>query len=103
LLRRGRHCQPQGRGARQRNDEGRLRPRRATLSLCGLGFLDETEVADIPITHRPPPPAPNAMLQHELPPAEQRGGGDRPVRRRPTRGRGGSIPGGYGARGGHAR
>jgi hypothetical protein len=23
--------------------------RRATLSLCGLGFLDETEVADIPI------------------------------------------------------
>jgi hypothetical protein len=38
--------------------------RRATLSLCGLGFLDETEVADVPITHRrPPPPAPNAMLQ----------------------------------------
>jgi hypothetical protein len=40
--------------------------RRATLSLCGLGFLDETEVADIPIAHRrPPPPAPNAMLQHD--------------------------------------
>jgi hypothetical protein len=41
--------------------------RRATLSLCGLGFvLDETEVADIPITHRrPPAPAPNAMLQHD--------------------------------------
>jgi hypothetical protein len=40
--------------------------RRATLSLCGLGFLDETEVADVPITHRrPPPPAPNAMLQHD--------------------------------------
>lgn len=40
--------------------------RRATLSLCGLGFLDETEVADIPITYRhPPPPAPNAMLQHD--------------------------------------
>jgi hypothetical protein len=40
--------------------------RRATLSLCGLGFLDETEVADIPMTHRrPPPPAPNAMLQHD--------------------------------------
>jgi hypothetical protein len=37
--------------------------RRATLSLCGLGFLDETEIADIPITHRrPPPPAPNVML-----------------------------------------
>jgi hypothetical protein len=50
--------------------------RRATLSLCGLGFLDETEVADVPVTHRrPPPPAPNAMLQHDpetgevLPPA----------------------------------
>jgi hypothetical protein len=40
--------------------------RRATLSLCGLGFLDETEVADVPVTHRrPPPPAPNAMLQHD--------------------------------------
>jgi hypothetical protein len=40
--------------------------RRATLSLCGLGFLDETEVADIPITHRrPPAPAPNAMLQYD--------------------------------------
>ena len=40
--------------------------RRATLSLCGLGFLDETEVADIPVAHRrPPPPAPNAMLQHD--------------------------------------
>jgi hypothetical protein len=37
--------------------------RRATLSLCGLGFLDETEVADIPIAHRrPPPPAPHAMI-----------------------------------------
>jgi hypothetical protein len=37
--------------------------RRATLSLCGLGFLDETEIADIPITHRrPPQPAPNAMI-----------------------------------------
>jgi hypothetical protein len=37
--------------------------RRATLSLCGLGFLDETEVSDIPITHRrPPAPAPNAMI-----------------------------------------
>jgi hypothetical protein len=37
--------------------------RRATLSLCGLGWLDETEVADIPVQHRrPPPPAPNAML-----------------------------------------
>jgi hypothetical protein len=38
--------------------------RRATLSICGLGFvLDETEIADIPITHRtPPPPAPNVML-----------------------------------------
>jgi hypothetical protein len=40
--------------------------RRATLSLCGLGILDETEITDIPITHRrPPPPAPNAMLQFD--------------------------------------
>lgn len=37
--------------------------RRATLSLCGLGFLDETEVADIPVAHRRPlPPAPNPMI-----------------------------------------
>lgn len=52
--------------------------RRATLSLCGLGFLDETEVADIPIAHRrPPQPAPNAMVTHdpetgEVPPPEVR-------------------------------
>lgn len=42
--------------------------RRATLSLCGLGFLDETEIADIPIAHRrPPPPAPNAMISEHDP------------------------------------
>lgn len=40
--------------------------RRATLSLCGLGFLDETEVADIPVAHRRPPlPAPNPMIDPE--------------------------------------
>lgn len=37
--------------------------RRATLSICGLGWLDETEVADIPASaKRPAPPAPNVML-----------------------------------------
>lgn len=39
--------------------------RRATLSICGLGWLDETELADIPVMahRRPPPPAPNAMIE----------------------------------------
>lgn len=38
--------------------------RRATLSICGLGWLDETEVQDIPaIAKRPSRPAPNVMLQ----------------------------------------
>ena len=37
--------------------------RRATMSICGLGWLDETEVADIPASaKRPAPPAPNVML-----------------------------------------
>ena len=36
--------------------------RRVTLSISGLGFLDEMEVADVPTARRPPPPAPNAML-----------------------------------------
>jgi hypothetical protein len=37
--------------------------RRATLSICGLGWLDETEVADIPAqAKRPAAPAPNVML-----------------------------------------
>jgi hypothetical protein len=40
--------------------------RRATLSICGLGWLDENEIADIPVAahRRPPSPAPNVML-HE--------------------------------------
>jgi hypothetical protein len=38
--------------------------RRATLSICGLGWLDETEIADIHASaKRPSPPAPNVMLQ----------------------------------------
>jgi hypothetical protein len=42
--------------------------RRATLSICGLGWLDETEIDDIPAAaKRPPKPAPNVMLQ-PLPP-----------------------------------
>lgn len=36
--------------------------RRVTLSISGLGFLDETEVEDIPRTIRRPVPASNPML-----------------------------------------
>ena len=36
--------------------------RRATLSICGLGWLDETEVEDIPSRAKRPIAAPNAML-----------------------------------------
>jgi hypothetical protein len=37
--------------------------RRATLSICGLGWLDETEIEEIPASaKRPGPPAPNVML-----------------------------------------
>jgi hypothetical protein len=37
--------------------------RRATLSICGLGWLDETEIADIPASaKRPAPPQPNVMI-----------------------------------------
>lgn len=37
--------------------------RRATLSICGLGWLDETEIADIPAgAKRPAPPSPSVML-----------------------------------------
>jgi hypothetical protein len=35
--------------------------RRATLSICGLGWLDETEVESIPGAKKPPAPAPNPM------------------------------------------
>jgi hypothetical protein len=35
--------------------------RRATLSICGLGWLDETEVDSIPGAKKPPAPAPNVM------------------------------------------
>jgi hypothetical protein len=36
--------------------------RRATLSICGLGWLDETEIADIPASAKKPVAAPNVML-----------------------------------------
>ena len=36
--------------------------RRVTLSISGLGFLDETEVESIPGAKTPPAPAPNVML-----------------------------------------
>jgi len=40
--------------------------RRVTLSISGLGFLDETEVEDIPDSAKrePPQPAPNVMAGH---------------------------------------
>lgn len=37
--------------------------RRVTLSISGLGFLDETEVEDIPGTKKPAMPAANVMLE----------------------------------------
>jgi hypothetical protein len=37
--------------------------RRATLSICGLGWLDESEVDIIPGAKKPPAPAPNAMKE----------------------------------------
>lgn len=44
--------------------------RRVTLSISGLGFLDETEIEDIPASaKRPPPPAANVML----PPHDEHG------------------------------
>jgi hypothetical protein len=39
--------------------------RRATLSICGLGWLDETEVADIPASAKRPVAAPNLMVAHD--------------------------------------
>jgi hypothetical protein len=40
--------------------------RRVTLSISGLGFLDETEVEDMPAAaRRPTAPAPNVMLPHD--------------------------------------
>jgi hypothetical protein len=57
--------------------------RRATLSICGLGWLDETEVEDIPASaKRPAPPAKNVMLPlhdpntGEIEPASQHNSGD---------------------------
>ena len=42
--------------------------RRATLSICGLGWLDETEVEDIPF--RPPPPAGRRQNPHTTKPED---------------------------------
>src|SRR5207342_2343561 len=44
--------------------------RRVTLSICGLGLLDETEVADIPVQaqHIPRPPKPLPRPEPEPPP-----------------------------------
>lgn len=39
--------------------------RRVTLSICGLGWLDETEVETIPGARKPKEPAPNAMIPHD--------------------------------------
>jgi hypothetical protein len=54
--------------------------RRVTLSISGLGFLDESEVDSVPSARRPPAPAPNVMepphdpetgeiIEEESPPA----------------------------------
>lgn len=42
--------------------------RRATLSICGLGWLDETEAEDIPAARRQTQPTPSVMI--EPPPDE---------------------------------
>ena len=39
--------------------------RRATLSLCGLGFLDETEIETIPEKAKRPPPDELDTLNHK--------------------------------------
>ena len=36
--------------------------RRATLSICGLGWLDETEIESIPASAKRPAPAPNVLV-----------------------------------------
>src|SRR5262249_38485339 len=41
--------------------------RRVTLSICGLGFLDETAVDDIPSANRAPRARPNVMLDRPEP------------------------------------
>src|SRR5262249_30810458 len=43
--------------------------RRVTLSICGLGFPDETEVEDIPGAHAPKPPADNVIQEPSPGPA----------------------------------
>jgi hypothetical protein len=43
--------------------------RRATLSICGLGMLDETEIDTIPGARTPPMPGPNRIMAPEPPPA----------------------------------
>ena len=57
--------------------------RRATLSICGLGWLDETEVESIPGARKPPAAAPNAIeLPHDPETGEITGGdgaGGRPI------------------------
>src|SRR6185503_17526970 len=35
------------------------------LSICGLGWLDETEVETIPGARKPREPAPNVMVAHD--------------------------------------
>lgn len=45
--------------------------RRATLSLCGLGFLDETEVEDIPAAAKRPAPVAAPAIAAPLPPHDE--------------------------------
>jgi|SRR5580765_2144476 hypothetical protein len=68
--------------------------RRVSLSVCGLGWLDELEIDDLPVMahRRPPPPAPNAMVTHDPetgevpPPSPNRAAADQaaPPDERPT-------------------
>ena len=41
--------------------------RRVTLSICGLGFMDETEVADVPEATTEQPLPSNIVEPHEIP------------------------------------
>ena len=41
--------------------------RRVTLSICGLGFMDESEVADVPEATTEQPLPSNIVEPHEIP------------------------------------
>lgn len=53
--------------------------RRVTLSICGLGFLDETEVDDIPGVRRPAAPGANVVLSPPRTPSSPAAAGEQPA------------------------